>query len=247
MNNAPAPRSSKLKEAKKAGLAGEPLAPDEAEAVAQAMADFGKVPQVVFRDTADGRVGLTFDHQNELAGGALLMAALGITDSHFFDALLVQSANASRKKGEARSADVNFTLAVMRDITPRDHVERLLAQQMATIHLATMTMAQRLGSANSIEQQSAANNALNKLARTFAAQVDALKRYRSTGTQKVVVEHVTVNAGGQAIVGAVSTGTPANDAVHLTSVPLQVLAEPQVPSPAPGGGRVQREKAASTS
>jgi hypothetical protein len=44
------------------------------------------------------------------------------------------------------------------------------------------------------------------LARTFAAQVEALKRYRTGGEQKVTVEHVTVNAGGQAIVGSVTHG-----------------------------------------
>jgi hypothetical protein len=39
--------------------------------------------------------------------------------------------------------------------------------------------------------------------RTFTAQVEALQRYRGKGQQKVTVEHVNVNAGGQAIVGAV--------------------------------------------
>ena len=48
--------------------------------------------------------------------------------------------------------------------------------------------------------------ALNKLAHTCAAQVEALIRYRSIGQQKVVVEHVTVNADGQAIVGHVARG-----------------------------------------
>jgi hypothetical protein len=43
-----------------------------------------------------------------------------------------------------------------------------------------------------------------KLGRTFAAQVEALKRYRSRGDQTVRVEHVTVNEGGQAIVGNVA-------------------------------------------
>ncbi len=37
-------------------------------------------------------------------------------------------------------------------------------------------------------------------------QVDALKRYRTGGQQKVTVEHVTVNDGGQAIVGSVEKG-----------------------------------------
>lgn len=42
------------------------------------------------------------------------------------------------------------------------------------------------------------------LARTFASQMEALKRYRSGGQQTVRVERVTVNEGGQAIVGNVA-------------------------------------------
>ena len=47
---------------------------------------------------------------------------------------------------------------------------------------------------------------LNKLGRTFAAQVEALKKYRSSGEQNIKVQHVTVNEGGQAIVGNVQAG-----------------------------------------
>ena len=50
-----------------------------------------------------------------------------------------------------------------------------------------------------------------RLARTFATQLEALKRYRTGGTQKVTVEHVTVNAGGQAIVGNVAHGGRGED------------------------------------
>ena len=57
-----------------------------------------------------------------------------------------------------------------------------------------------------IPQQDSAERAFNKPARTFAAQVEALKRYRSSVEQTVRVEHVTVNEGGQAIVGNVTTG-----------------------------------------
>jgi hypothetical protein len=42
--------------------------------------------------------------------------------------------------------------------------------------------------------------------RTFTAQLEALQRYRGKGQQKVTVEHVNVNAGGQAIVGTVHPG-----------------------------------------
>jgi len=40
----------------------------------------------------------------------------------------------------------------------------------------------------------------------YAVQMEALKRYRTGGQQRVIVEHVTVNAGGQAIVGSVTRG-----------------------------------------
>jgi hypothetical protein len=57
-----------------------------------------------------------------------------------------------------------------------------------------------------LAQQDSAERTYNKLARTFASQVEALKRYRSAGEQTVRVEHVTVNEGGQAIVGNVAQG-----------------------------------------
>src|ERR1700730_15849925 len=82
----------------------------------------------------------------------------------------------------------------------------MLAAQMAAVHNATMTFARRLAHVDNIPQQDSAERAFNKLARTFAAQVEALKRYRSGGEQTVQVEHVTVNEGGQAIVGNVSHG-----------------------------------------
>jgi hypothetical protein len=52
--------------------------------------------------------------------------------------------------------------------------------------------------------QDSAERAFNKLTRTFASQMEALKRYRTGGEQKVTVQHVTVSEGGQAIVGNVT-------------------------------------------
>ena len=100
----------------------------------------------------------------------------------------------------------NFALGFVDSMTPKDAAETLLMTQMAAIHLATMMLARRLNHVENIPQQDAAERALNKLARTYAMQVEALKRYRTGGQQKVVVEHVTVNSGGQAIVGTVNRG-----------------------------------------
>jgi hypothetical protein len=45
----------------------------------------------------------------------------------------------------------------------------------------------------------------NKLSRTYAVPLDSLNRHSGKGQQTVRVEHVTVQAGGQAIVGHVET------------------------------------------
>jgi hypothetical protein len=71
-----------------------------------------------------------------------------------------------------------------------------------------MTFARRLAHVDNIPQQDSAERAFNKLARTFAAQVEALKRYRSSGQQTVVVQHVNVADGGKAIVGNVTNHPP---------------------------------------
>ena len=52
---------------------------------------------------------------------------------------------------------------------------------------------------------------MTRLSRTFLAQMDALKRYRAEAQQVVRVERVTVNEGGQAIVGAVQAGGGGDD------------------------------------
>lgn len=99
----------------------------------------------------------------------------------------------------------NFALGFVESMKPRDVAETLLITQMAAIHQATMMLARRLNHTDNIPQQDSAERALNKLARTFAAQMDTLKRYRSKGQQVVRVERVTVQDGGQAIVGNVET------------------------------------------
>ena len=57
---------------------------------------------------------------------------------------------------------------------------------------------------DNIPQQDSAERAFNKLARTYTTQMETLKRYRTGGEQKVTVQHVSVQEGGQAIVGNVT-------------------------------------------
>ena len=142
------------------------------------------------------------DHADKAAGMSLLMEALGTADENFLEGLLQQLAMVAGPEGDERG--LNFMIALVKGVEPKDQVEAMLATQMAAVHNATMTFARRLNRAENVQQQDSAERILNKLARTFATQIEALKRYRSAGEQTVRVEHVTVNQGGQAIVGNVT-------------------------------------------
>ncbi len=154
----------------------------------------------------DGVARIEVDHPNPTVGFALIMNARGTTDSSFLDGLLGQLANAGTHGRNLEEREFNFMLSLVIGVKPRDQVEAMLAAQMAAVHNATMTFARRLAHVENIPQQDSAERAFNKLARTFASQVEALKRYRTGGEQKVTVEHVHVHQGGQAIVGNVAHG-----------------------------------------
>ena len=105
----------------------------------------------------------------------------------------------------------NFALAFVDAMQPRDAAETLLMTQMAATHQAAMMLARRLNHVETIPQQDAAERAMNKLLRSYAVQMDTLKRYRSKGQQIVRVERVTVENGAQAVVGNVTHGGRGED------------------------------------
>lgn len=99
-----------------------------------------------------------------------------------------------------------FTVSIVADIAPRDAVERMLAVQMAATHVALIRSSRWLAGSKTIPQVETHYSGFNKLARTYAAQVEALRKHRNGGAQTVRVEHVTIEAGAQAIVGNVQAG-----------------------------------------
>ena len=176
-----------------------------------------------------GALAVQFTHSDPETGALLLMADLGTMDPAFFSGITGQIARIGAAGVGVDEGNSNFLLSVVRAIQPRDEAETMLAVQMGAIHAATMMLARRLNLVETLPQQDAAERALNKLARTYAVQMETLKRYRTGGQQRVTVEHVTVNAGGQAIVGAVETrgrggamkqgGNPLHPAQRLAMAP----------------------------
>lgn len=188
----------------------------------------------------DGKRKVNIDHRDQVIGWALFMESLNTTDAEFTSGIISQLQYA-HDKGEA---ETNFMLAMVRGIEPRDPLETMLAVQMAAIHNLTMNHARYLALAENNFQIEIGERTLNKLARTFTTQIEALKRYRSTGEQKMTVQHVTVNDGGQAVIGQVTAGVgnkKSEDKPHVPkplthaasetlSCPLEAVRE-TVPSP----------------
>jgi hypothetical protein len=132
------------------------------------------------------------------------MRALGTSEPDFLNGIVNQIAQAASIGQKVDELRLNFLLTFVKGIQPKDQLETMLAAQMAAVHSLTMSFSRKLLNARNIPERDSSERTLNKLARTFAAQVEALKRYRTGGEQKVTVEHVTVNQGGQAIVGNIA-------------------------------------------
>ncbi len=99
-----------------------------------------------------------------------------------------------------------FIVAAVSDIKPRDGIERLLAVQMAATHVALVRAGRWMANSDNLAQVQAHTTGFNKLARTYTAQMEALRKHRNGGKQTVTVQHVNVEGGGKAIVANVQTG-----------------------------------------
>jgi len=149
-------------------------------------------------------------HKIEVAQESALCRIFGTSDEMQANALLSQCLKPLKEDEASDENSANdertFMLSVINDIAPRDAIERMLAVQMAATHVATIRQGRRMAFADQLPQFDSHERAYNKLARTFAAQVEALRKHRNGGKQTVTVQHVSVSDGGQAIVGNVQAG-----------------------------------------
>lgn len=134
-----------------------------------------------------------------------LKAAIGTTSSDFVNATLFQLQAAARlPNGGTSEIAVNSALALIEAGKPQDEVEGALIIQMACTHAAAMAVLGRVGGAHGGDRHVAMMAAAAaRLLRSFAIQVQALRRLRNGSAQFVRVEHVHVNDGGQAVVGKI--------------------------------------------
>ncbi|MCV2867565.1 hypothetical protein OEW28_02860 [Defluviimonas sp. WL0002] len=165
--------------------------------------DEREIPSVAFKlEGKNLEIAISGDYSRIKAGAGSRHVSTGV---------LQQLTNLGSHGKRFDEEATNFALGFVDSMQPRDAAEMLILAQMAATHQAVMMFARRLNHVETITQQDAAERAYNKLLRSYAAQMDTLKRYRSKGQQVVRVERVTVENGGQAVVGNVQHGGRATD------------------------------------
>ena len=129
----------------------------------------------------------------------------GSRDIHFFKTLFVQ-VTSTLPKEESDDAS-NFIAAFMHGLKPQDEMEGVLIAQMAGIHNLIMEyMRKAVIPEQYLEAAEDYTNRAYKLINVFLRQVKAIQKYRGkTSQQKVIVEHVHIHEGGQAVVGHIES------------------------------------------
>jgi hypothetical protein len=155
------------------------------------------------------RILLGPNHSDMEGWRAQLMAAFGTSSEAVARIEVDRIANALRRDGTIDPAELNTVVAIISGQRPRDEIEAMIVSQMAVTHALTMRSLGNLNRSSNVQQQDSNSLTVARLTKGFTSQVDALAKLRRGGEQRVIVEHVHVYQGGQAIVGAVThTGGP---------------------------------------
>lgn len=147
---------------------------------------------------------IMIQHPDAQAGERLLGEALGAVDRDALHGILKQLMKASVILQKPDEANLAFMVSMIKSIAPRDSLETMLTAQMVSVHVATMRSACRLAFTEDLSQQEGIARTLTRLARTFAAQMEALNRHRGKGERPITVQNLSVQDGGSAIVGNVA-------------------------------------------
>ena len=96
-------------------------------------------------------------------------------------------------------------MALMDGIAPQTPLEGMMALQLVTLHHMTQTFASKMNNdGNTYAQNDGIVNRTTKLVRATTALMETLIKSRNQGKQVIQVQHVTVNEGGQAMLGQAS-------------------------------------------
>jgi hypothetical protein len=132
---------------------------------------------------------------------------LGMNNKHAAAAVLSTLVEANFEPTAENCDLINGLTALVAEFAPRDPMEAMLAAQMVSAHNHLMQLLKKITKAGEmLDFDSPGHQAQVRLAerlmRTYARQMEALIKYRKKGEQRIIVERVHVEQGGQAIVGS---------------------------------------------
>jgi hypothetical protein len=189
------------------------LKPKERDAAVNAMSRIvaNTTPRLKIKDNQ-----ISIDHPDPVVGELLVMEALGASTRDFANGMLKHMANASSKGNEADENELNFMVSIVKDIKPRDHIEAMLAAQMACVHVMSMRFAHYLGNTDNLFQQDSAERVFNKLTRTFPTQMEALKRHRAVAAPQTSTGESESIDGKKGTHDTSAQPKPASDDLRVT-------------------------------
>jgi len=190
--------------------------------------------------TQKGPITLQLPSSDEQRG---VLRSISGSDNDDFSTVLVNQIASALLQGacgpKQRTRLASAMLAPMTGMKPRDELEGMLIAQAIASHNAAMECYRRaMMNEQTFEGRHENLKQAEKLSRTYAALVEALDRHRGKGQQRITVEHVNVQAGGQAIVGSVTSGGgTGQEAAEETNATRGITHEPGTPMWSPDAER----------
>ena len=108
----------------------------------------------------------------------------------------------ANRDGDDAGSALNKSITLIAASDPKNQLELMLATQLAMTHI-TLGKSARLLDQNykDVQTINSLGNLYTKLSRLGIDQINTLERMKGKGQQKIIVEKVNIEAGGQAAIG----------------------------------------------
>lgn len=134
-----------------------------------------------------------------------LNTIIGENGSNLMVSMFVSVLNSMGKKDHLIHREIYAVAEAFNDIKPKDAIEAMLVAQLLSLHYQILKMISDSARSLTIDSQTGYVNLEIKLIRAYTAALDNYRKYSQKCGQKMIVEHVNVHSGGQAVVGQIST------------------------------------------
>ena len=113
----------------------------------------------------------------------------------------------ANRDGDDTGSALNKSITLIAASNPKNQLELMLATQLAMTHI-TLGKGARLLDHNykDVQTINSLGNLYTKLSRLGIDQINTLERMKGKGQQKIIVEKVNIESGGQAAIGIYEGG-----------------------------------------